>query len=765
MKNFLVFLLIVMSMGCIAFGQTDDLGAQIAAADAALGARPGDIQLATSGTISEGKVSISAGHNLVCKTGTKIFLKAGSYIYQNSYTSIKNCIIEATSTPILGEVQSLNTNHVELDSVTFVGGGYLVYWVGVTNFIITDNQVLNITAVVPTTNVVLSGFYLDKCSHGQVNNLTAGNFVFPTGVNSQHVSTSSIGPCSQCSSTGIFVLNRSSYVTINNPTILDVDASYVLSGAGVIVIAGSTQVTVNGGIITGNANMDGILSQSYSSNIRSSYLNITGLYSSYNGGEGRNVNAPLGLGDGLDLINTRHVSVSHCILDGNGSLKDGQPGIWLFVDDDVLVADSDISDSSQAGIAAAGSPHVRLLRDTINRNQATGVFTEYQGGTATNVGPAVTFVSGFSGGFGVAWAPGTPFTLDGAIYPIASVTDSTHLTLATSPADHSTPVAWGVETTQNITNTVIDDNGQGKFGGQIQVGISWADGTSGIISGVTATDTGAGTQLYGLELQNTATATLYNDNFAGNVIGGIFGSSQIVSPSSLSFPGQTVGTTSTPQTVTLTAGAIVVQNLVIQVSGDFAQSNNCGTGLAAFATCQIQVTFTPKGVGTRNGTLTITDGAPNSPQTVSLTGIGVSGGSVSPPSLSFPNQGLGTTSPAQTVTLAAGLVAIQNLLIQVSRNYSQTNNCGTALAASATCQINVTFAPTIVGTLDGTLTITDSSSNSPQMVLLTGSGVSYGLGLRVASSGSNFTVITAGTTAKYLLSLGGKGVSGTASLT
>src|SRR6202043_104664 len=98
--------------------------------------------------------------------------------------------------------------------------------------------------------------------------------------------------------------------------------------------------------------------------------------------------APLGLGDGLDLINTKHVYVRHCILDGNGSLHDEQPGIWLFLDDDVLVSDSDISNGSMAGIAAAGSPNVRLLRNTINGTQATGVFTEWQGGTATNVGAA-----------------------------------------------------------------------------------------------------------------------------------------------------------------------------------------------------------------------------------------------------------------------------------------------------------------------------------------------------------------------------------------
>jgi len=101
-------------MGCVAVGQTGDLGAQIAAADAKLGAIPGQIIVSTSGTISEGEVSLSAGHDLVCKDQTTIFLNAGSYLYQDSHTRIVNCIISSTSTPISGEVQSTNTDHVEL---------------------------------------------------------------------------------------------------------------------------------------------------------------------------------------------------------------------------------------------------------------------------------------------------------------------------------------------------------------------------------------------------------------------------------------------------------------------------------------------------------------------------------------------------------------------------------------------------------------------------------------------------------------------------
>lgn len=759
MRCMLLLSSILTFMGFVAFGQTGDLGAQIAAEDAQLGASPGEIHVTASGTISEGKVSLSTGHDLICNKGVTISLNAGSYLYQNSHTRIVNCIIAATSTPIDGEIQSVNTDHLTLANVTFVGGGNLVYWSGVTNFHISDNNIMSITAVDTQNQAPEGGYFLLNCSQGVVDNLTSNGFVFPAGLRY----------------TGILQLNLCDHITINNPTVQGVDASYIHAGAAVVEINGSKNIIINGGNITHNANMDGILSEGYPTQtaptIPSSYLTIDGLNSSYNGASGLNQEAPLALGDGLDIINTNHVVVSHCSLNGNGNPHDQQPGIWFFIDDDVEVNDSDISENSAAGIAAAGTPNVQLIRDTINRNSASGVYTEWQAGLVTNVGSAVSFVSGVSGGFGLDWLPGTPVILDGVTYQIATVTDSGHLTLMTSPPDHSSPVSLGVNTTQYITDTVINDNGVGKwaakFGSQNQVGISWADGTSGVISGVTSINTGVGQQLYGLELANTASVTLYNDDFSGNLLGGdgIDASQQGLSTNSLSFANQTVATSSAAQIIDFWAGMIVAPNLVIQTSGNFSQTNNCGSMLAAYVTCQIRVAFTPTSVGDLKGTLTITDTAPGSPKTIYLNGTGVDSlQGASSDSLSFPNQQVGTTSATQTVTFWAGAKPVQNLVIQTSGSFSQTNSCGTSLTAPATCQIQVTFTPTVLGTVHGTLTIKDSSPN-PQTISLTGTAIAQGIGLSIATGGSSSAMVKAGGTAKYVLSIGGSGIGGTASLT
>jgi hypothetical protein len=54
--------------------------------------------------------------------------------------------------------------------------------------------------------------------------------------------------------------------------------------------------------------------------------------------------------------------------------------------------------------------------------------------------------------------------------------------------------------------------------------------------------------------------------------------------------------------------------------------------------------------------------------------------------------------------------------------FTETNNCGSGLAASANCSINVTFSPSVVGSQSGAVTIVDNDATSPQAVRLSGTG-------------------------------------------
>jgi hypothetical protein len=200
-----------------------------------------------------------------------------------------------------------------------------------------------------------------------------------------------------------------------------------------------------------------------------------------------------------------------------------------------------------------------------------------------------------------------------------------------------------------------------------------------------------------------------------------------VSPTSLDFGNQTVAITSSPQIVTLTnIGNINLTITSIQITGsnnlDFAQTNNCPNALAPNGSCQISVTFTPTTTGIRNAGVTITDNALDSPQTVSLKGVGVLPAvTFSPTRLLFSTQLIFTSSKAQPVQLTnTGLGVLLISKISVTGQFSQTNNCPNSLNPKASCTINVKFSPTTKGVQHGAVNVADNAPGSPQQVPLTG---------------------------------------------
>jgi hypothetical protein len=99
------------------------------------------------------------------------------------------------------------------------------------------------------------------------------------------------------------------------------------------------------------------------------------------------------------------------------------------------------------------------------------------------------------------------------------------------------------------------------------------------------------------------------------------GPSLWVWPQQLTFTGQKIATSSASQTVTVTNIGNAPATPAISVSGEFSQTNTCNGPLAVGSSCEIKVTFTPTAAGTRNGSLTVSEGG--AVQTVTLTGTGV----------------------------------------------------------------------------------------------------------------------------------------------
>lgn len=198
-----------------------------------------------------------------------------------------------------------------------------------------------------------------------------------------------------------------------------------------------------------------------------------------------------------------------------------------------------------------------------------------------------------------------------------------------------------------------------------------------------------------------------------------------LSPAILNFPNQPTNSTSAALSTTITnnlSSAIAISG--VTTSAPFAATNNCGSSLGAGQSCTASVTFSPTAVNYYTGALTVADSASTSPQTVSLTGNGFVPVKWTPLAVSFPQEAVGTTSSAMSVTLTNQQSVPLNIAsIQAAAPFAQTNTCGASLPGGQSCTISTTFAPTAVQYFSGNLTITDDANNSPQVIGLGGNGV------------------------------------------
>ena len=371
----------------------------------------------------------------------------------------------------------------------------------------------------------------------------------------------------------------------------------------------------------------------------------------------------------------------------------------------------------------------------------------------------------FSGLGGAATAPDmTEFFGASGPAPVASVSPTSltfaSQTVGTTSAAQLVTLANTGNASLNLTSIAVTGTNSGDFAQTNNCGRSVAAGANCTIS-VTFTPTAPGTRSSSLSITDNASGSPQSVSLTGT---GAAASAPVVSlsASSLAFASQTVGTTSAAQSVTLSNTGNASLNLTgVSASGDFAQTNTCGSSVAAGANCTISVTFTPTASGSRTGTLSITDNASGSPQSVSLTGTGAAASapvvSLSTSSLAFASQTVGTTSAAQSVTLSnTGNASLNLTSVSASGDFAQTNTCGSSVAASANCTISVTFTPTASGSRTGTLSITDNASGSPQSVSLTGIGSTATRDFSLLASPTSGT-ITAGQSANFTLNLSPSG--------
>ncbi|HEY2435076.1 MAG TPA: choice-of-anchor D domain-containing protein [Vicinamibacterales bacterium] len=206
----------------------------------------------------------------------------------------------------------------------------------------------------------------------------------------------------------------------------------------------------------------------------------------------------------------------------------------------------------------------------------------------------------------------------------------------------------------------------------------------------------------------------------------------------LDFGAQALGAVSTPITVTATASGPASFGTTAVAGanpGDFTiVADSCASRpIAAGQTCQIVLAFEPTGLGPRSATLQVNDDAAGSPQTVTLSGSGVTpltAAQLAPTAVAFGQIAVGSASSGVTVTLGStgsGPLSVTGITLggnQPGDFAISANTCGGAvLPPGQSCSLIVTFAPILACASTATLSFSDNAAGGQQAVLLSGTGV------------------------------------------
>jgi hypothetical protein len=200
----------------------------------------------------------------------------------------------------------------------------------------------------------------------------------------------------------------------------------------------------------------------------------------------------------------------------------------------------------------------------------------------------------------------------------------------------------------------------------------------------------------------------------------------MLSPATLTFSTQAVGTAGATQTIAVTnsgTAALTVSQIV--TTGDFTETDSCVGTVSIGATCAVQVEFLPTATGMRTGLTTIYGNVPGGQATATLTGTGASAAAIvlNPITITYSGTDVGSVSAAKNITISntGGMTATLQTPVVTGDFEITANTCGPTLAPNVGCSVSVAFQPTASGTRTGSFSVTDSIGI--QTTSLTGVGV------------------------------------------
>lgn len=214
-----------------------------------------------------------------------------------------------------------------------------------------------------------------------------------------------------------------------------------------------------------------------------------------------------------------------------------------------------------------------------------------------------------------------------------------------------------------------------------------------------------------------------------------------VTPSTISFGNVASGTTNSQTVQVKNTGSASLTITQATITGtSFSESGmTVPMTLAAAQASSFTVKFAPPGSGSMNGVLTVTSDAPNSPVVVPLSGTGATTSltlSVSPTSLPFGNQNVGTTSAVQDFKITNtgnANVAVSSIKSSGAGFAIASGGSAVSLTPTQSVTVGVQFAPTVSGGAAGSVSITSNATGSPATVTLSGTGLAVTSGSHTAS--------------------------------
>lgn len=176
----------------------------------------------------------------------------------------------------------------------------------------------------------------------------------------------------------------------------------------------------------------------------------------------------------------------------------------------------------------------------------------------------------------------------------------------------------------------------------------------------------------------------------------------------------------------------VVHHATSNSSDEFTVTNHCPAALPAGQSCTLDIAFTPQLSSIRVATLTIHEGA--SAHRVDLTGVGTRGALVvDPPSLSILTE-IGLLETRTIEVLNNGNGSLNLSAITASTPFTLTSSCAAILAPGGTCQVEVAFDATAIGSVSGQVALAHDGLPQPNVINVSAFAGSASTQVRMTSS-------------------------------